>query len=73
MLAHFGAPIKHHPGPIQVTRRVKVDVPGKHFPALQPAEQSVTYPGTAVEYKERHTFPRHARALGAAHTGPRIA
>ena len=32
--------IKQHPGPQQVTRRVKVKVPGKHFPALQAAEQA---------------------------------
>ena len=70
MEVHFGAPIRHHPGQIQVTRRVKVDVPGKHFPQLQPAEQAMAYPGTAVEYQERHVFPRHVKAWGAAHTGP---
>ena len=46
--------IKQHPGPVQVTRKVVVDVPGKHFPGLQPAEQKAVYSGTAVEYRERH-------------------
>ena len=31
--------IKQHPGPVQAERAVKVLVPGKHFPALQPSEQ----------------------------------
>ena len=54
-------------------RAVKVLVLGKHFPALQPSEQKVLdYEGTAVEFKERHTFARHAKAWGAAHTGPGI-
>ena len=41
--------IKQYPGPVQVTRAVKVKVPGKHFPQLQPAEQRLSYVGTAVE------------------------
>ena len=64
--------IKQHPGPQQVTRRVKVKVPGKHFPNLQAAEQAQSYWGEAVEHKERHGFPRHIKAWGAAHTGPAI-
>ena len=64
--------IKHHPGQVQVTRCVKVDVPGKHFPSLQAAEQKVSYTGTAVEYAERHAFSRHLKAWGAAHSGPGI-
>ena len=44
--------IKQHPGPVQVTHAVKVDVPGKHFPCspkyLTAAEQLEFYPGTAV-------------------------
>ena len=39
--------IKQYPGPQQVQRAVKVNVPGKHFPQLQPAEQKVDYEGTA--------------------------
>ena len=35
--AHFGAPIRQHPGEIQVQRRVKVDVLGKHFTGLRGA------------------------------------
>ena len=64
--------IKQHTGPVQVTRRVQVDIPGKHFPGLQAAEQSAVYKGTAVEYKERHKFAQHAKAWGAAHAGPGI-
>ena len=70
----FVSAIKQHPGQQQVTRRViiKVKVPGKHFPALQAAEQAQSYWGEAVEHKERHGFPRHIKAWGAAHTGPAI-
>ena len=31
--------IRQYPGRMQVERRVKLKVPGKHFPALTPAEQ----------------------------------
>ena len=68
----FVTAIKQHPGPVQVTRRVKVQVPGKHFPQLSTAEQSEDYWGTAIEYKERHTFAVHRKAWGAAHSGPGI-
>ena len=68
----FVTAIKQHPGPVQVTRRVKVKVPGKHFPNLSTAEQSQDYWGTAIEYKEWHTFAVHRRAWGAAHSGPGI-
>ena len=61
---------KKHLGPVQVTRRVQVDVPGKHFPTLQSAEQAALYKGTAVEFSEKHasansaaTAPRHTGAL----------
>ena len=54
--------IKQHPGPQQVERAVRVNVPGKHFPGLQPAEQKIDYEGTAVEFAHRHAFPRHLRA-----------
>ena len=47
--------IRQRPGPEQVAWAVKVNVPGKHFPQLQPAEHKVDYEGTAVEYKERHS------------------
>ena len=62
--------IKQHPGPVQVSRKVLVNVPGKHFPNLQAAEQRREYPGTPIEYAERHRFERNARAWGAAHQGP---
>lgn len=64
--------IKQYPGPQQVKRAVKVKVPGKHFPGLQPAEQKVEYEATAVDYAERHKFTQHLKAWGAAHTGPGI-
>jgi hypothetical protein len=63
---------KQHPGPQQVQRAVKVSVPGKHFPQLQPSEQKVDYEGTAVEFAEKHKFPKHGKAWGAEHTGPGI-
>ena len=61
--------VKQYPGLQQVMRKVKVDVPGKHFSGLQAAEQKKMYSGTAVEYAERHSFDRHLKAWGAAHTG----
>ena len=39
-LAEFGNVIKQHAGKKQVERKVRVDVPGKHFPQLVPAEQA---------------------------------
>ena len=68
----FVIAIRQHPGPVQVTRRVKVQVPGKHFPQLSAAEQAVAYWGTAIEYKERHAFAVHRKAWGGARTGPGI-
>ena len=65
--------IKQYPGAQQVSRSVtKVDVPGKHFGGLQPAEQKVFYEATAVEFAERHKFERHLKAWGAPHIGPGI-
>eukprot|EP00966_Prymnesium_polylepis_P216109 5002605-Prymnesium_polylepis.1 len=64
--------VKQYPGLQQVTRSVKVMVPGKHFPALGAAEQRNEYEGTAVQFAERHEFERHAKAWGAAHRGPGI-
>ena len=64
--------VKYYPGPVQVQRSVQVNVPGKHFPGLQSAEQAAEYLGTAVESKERHSFQRHLKAWGAPHTGPGI-
>ena len=46
--------IKQYPGPVQVLRKVRVQVPGKHFPGLTPAEQKESYRGWPVEYAERH-------------------
>ena len=64
--------IRQFAGPPQVARSVKVQVPGKHFPGLSPAEQKVFYEGTAVDYAERHKFAVHHKAWGMAHTGPGI-
>ena len=64
--------VKQYPGPIQVTRRVKSKAPGKHFPQLSTTEQKADYDATAVEFRERYSFSRHAKAWGAAHTGPGI-
>ena len=64
--------IKQYPGQQQVTRAVKVRVPGKHFPALTPTEQKEQYEGSAVEFTERHKFPAFLRGWGNAHTGPGI-
>ena len=72
LVQSFGAPIKQYPGQIQVTRAVQVQVPGKHFNNLTGAEAAAGYWATAVEYHERHSFERHAKAWGAAHTGPGI-
>ena len=47
----FVQAIKQYPGQQQVTRRVRVMVPGKHFPQLQAAEKAVSYWGTAVEFQ----------------------
>ena len=62
--------IKQYPGPLTVSRAVKVDVPGKHFPQLTGAEQNASYAGTAVEFTERHTFARYmlkyAKGISAA-------
>ena len=68
----FVQAIKQYPGQQQVDRSVKVKVPGKHFPQLQPSEQQAMYWGTAVEFRERQKFPRHAKAWGGEHTGPGI-
>ena len=64
--------IKQHSGPVQIKRRVKVMVPGKHFPQLSTAEQQTFYEGTAVEFTDRHPFPQFLRAWGNAHRGPGI-
>jgi hypothetical protein len=64
--------IRQHPGQQQVSRAVKVSVPGKHFPQLEAAEQKIDYDGTAVEYAERHKFAVHRKAWGNAHVGEGI-
>ena len=46
--------IRQHSGVQTSARRVKVSVPGKFFPQLQPAEQKAFYEGEAVEYRERY-------------------
>jgi hypothetical protein len=68
----FGAPIKQYPGQSQVTRGVRVKVPGTHFIGLTKAEQQVDYWVCAMEFRERHVFQSHAKAWGQAHTGPGI-
>ena len=72
MEAHFGKPIKQYAGQQQVDRAVVVSVPGKHFPFLSAAQQKLSYDGTAVEYRERYAFEKHAKAWGGAHSGPGI-
>ena len=64
--------VKQYCGLQTVSRRVRVQVPGKHFPALQPAEKREQYWGEAVEFAERHDFPRHLQAWGGPHKGPGI-
>jgi hypothetical protein len=64
--------IKQYGGQVQVTRAVKVQVPGKHFPSLTPTEQKEMYWGTAIEYTERHSFPAFLKGWGVAHKGPGI-
>ena len=67
----FVQSIKQYPGQQQVDRSVKVKVPGKHFPQLQASEQAAMYWGTAVEFRQRQKFPRHAKAWGGGSTpGP---
>ena len=41
--------IKQHTGLVQVQRAVIVNVPGKHFPQLQPAEQTAAAAAPANE------------------------
>ena len=53
LTAAFGDPIKQYPGLVQVERRVKVDVPGKHFNGLTDAEATQSFSSAAVEYRER--------------------
>ena len=49
--------IKQYPGRLQADRKVKVKVPGKHFPGLSTAElQKEFYEGTAVEYVHRRAL-----------------
>ena len=57
----FVESIKQYPGQQQVDRSVNVKVPGKHFPQLQASEQAAMYWGTAVEFRDRQKFPRHAK------------
>ena len=72
LVESFGQPIKQYPGQVQVTRAVKVKAPGKHFNGLTGAEAAADYWVVATEYTEWHHFERHAKAWGAAHTGPGI-
>lgn len=72
MMEPFVERIAQYGGLEQVNRRVKVKVPGKHFPGLTAAEQKDVYEGEAVEFTERHPFTQHTKGWGAAHTGPGI-
>lgn len=69
--------IKQHPGPVQVSRKVLVNVPGKHFPNLQAAEQRREYvpgvPGTPIEYSCTVCGAPQARAprKGVGSSAPR--
>ena len=63
--------IRQYPGQQTADRHVKVMVPGKFFPSLQPSERAVNYEGEAAEYTERRQFRDHV-AWGAAHKGPGI-
>jgi len=56
--------VKQHAGLQTATRRVKVKVPGKFFPQLQPAEQNADYDlyeGEAVEFRERYKLNKLGR------------
>ena len=70
-LAAFGVEvIKQHPGPVQVQRAVRVQVPGKHFPQLTPAEQRAYYWAVAVEHTRREAPLRAAcQGLGRSSHG----
>ena len=63
--------IRQYPGQQTAERHVKVMVPGRFFPSLQPSERAVNYEGEASEYTERRQFKDHV-AWGAAHKGPGI-
>ena len=55
LLAHVDV-IRQHAGRTTAERRVKVNVHGKFFPGLQPAERADDYEGEAVEFQERRDF-----------------
>ena len=60
---------------MQAQRKVRVKVPGKHFPGLVAAEQREMCWGTAVEAVERHNAQvcvAPQGVWGVAHTGPGI-
>ena len=56
--------IKQYGGLVTVQRRVKVKVPGKHFPQLSPAEQKVEYEGETTQLTFC-SFPRVRNPLSA--------
>jgi len=68
----FGAPIKQYAGQSQVTKGVRVKVPGMHFTGLTKAEQKVDYWVSPMQFRERHVFQSHAKACRQAHTCPWI-
>jgi|LauGreDrversion2_3_1035106.scaffolds.fasta_scaffold33504_1 hypothetical protein len=65
----FVTVVKHYPGQVQATRRVCQGQGSRHFPQLTPTEQEDDYRGEAVD-TERHDFPRHNKAWGAALEDP---
>ena len=50
--------IKQYPGPLTVSRAVKVDVPGKHFPQLTGAEQNASYAHREGDHRALHAEVR---------------
>ena len=53
--------IKQYPGPVQVLRKVTVQVPGKHFTGLTSVEAGNFYEAQAVEYAEEYAGSRVRR------------
>ena len=46
--------IKQYPGPLTVSRAVKVDVPGKHFPQLTGADREGDHRALHAEVRQRY-------------------
>ena len=63
--------IKQHGGVVTAQRRVKVKVPGKHFPQLQSAETAVDYMRARPSSTRSATSSLHTRRPGARPTRAR--